>query len=75
MPRIIGYGFDGAFYCVDCAIARKAELNASCECGERDENGLCESNCQGYGPNPAFSTDETPDGYCCDECGIEVGEM
>ena len=74
--RIVGYGFDGAFYCIDCATKKRSELNDRCECDrdERDENGLCQENCHGYGPNPAFSTDDLGD-TVCDECGVVVGEL
>lgn len=66
---IIGYAFNGAEYCVSCAYKARRVWNAKCECkrSDRDENGLCAENCDGYGPNPIFGDSE--DAGSCDTCG------
>jgi len=65
--RVIGYAFNGAAYCVECATNPR-----ECECAPEalDGNGLCAANCHGYGPNPVFSTDEF--NGTCDVCLEEV---
>jgi hypothetical protein len=68
---IIAYGFEAATYHVECIdrTVRKA-MNSACTCGSRDENGLCDSNCNGYGPNPVFASEEEPG--TCDVCLLPI---
>jgi len=65
---VIGYGFDGALYCT-AHVPKPNECG--CQCGKVDENGACESNCHGYGPNPVFGDQGEP-GDVCDACGAEL---
>lgn len=66
---IVGYGFQGAQYCVDCITEHdsKDAIQQNCTCGETDENGLCENNCDGYGPN-VILRDNLQAGDVCDNC-------
>jgi hypothetical protein len=62
---VVGYAFDGAEYCLDCA-----ENPQECTCGDTDENGMCASNCHGYGPHPIYAGDETERPAVCDACFV-----
>jgi len=61
--EVLGYGFDGATYCVDHVPTAD---ETGCTCGETDGNNVCENNCHGYGPNPFFAGD-CEEGTC-DTC-------
>ncbi len=67
MTTICGYALDGTFYCVN-HVPRNL---AACDNDEHqvDSNGVCSSNCGGYGPNPVFTTDEVGEDDICDEPG------
>ena len=65
---VVGYGFDGALYCPRHVPQAR---DTRCGCGRVDENGACESNCHGYGPNAAFPGD-VEEHDVCDVCGEEL---
>ncbi len=68
---LIGYAFDGALYCPTHAPRAKS---TGCTCGKADENGVCMSNCHGYGPSAVFLDNGQP-GDACDlpGCGYLAG--
>jgi hypothetical protein len=65
--RIIAYADAGDVYCIDCT-PKVWDSYDSCDCDSGDENGVCENNCSGYGPNPIFSTDEQEEPIICGSC-------
>lgn len=59
---IVGYGMEGDVYCVDCLKTEHPET-LTCKCN-KDENGICEENCNGSGPNPIFADSDEADDNC-----------
>lgn len=65
---VVGYGFDGALYCPQHA-PKARETGCLSPAEHSDENGCCDQNCHGYGPNPVLASDEVSDDDVCDTCG------
>lgn len=71
---IIGYVYAGAQYCRDCIIEQDWTDECTCHPRQHDENGVCQENCTGEGPNPIFANEydaEYP--LICEGCGEELG--
>lgn len=71
MTRIIGYAYEAALHCPDCAAAYyadKCDINAAYG-SEHDTHGIPLQDDKGNPVNPVFSTDEPGDsGDYCDDC-------
>jgi hypothetical protein len=68
---IVGYGFEGDVYCPEC-LKTECPQTLTCQCA-KDKNGICEENCNGYGPNPIFADADESD-VTCSLCWMKLIE-
>jgi len=59
---IVGYGMEGDVFCSEC-LKVEFPQTLTCKCS-KDENGICDENCNGSGPNPIFADADESDGTC-----------